>query len=105
MQIDKPVLVAERARLLARIKEIDTALASAETGAKPVQIMTFQGRIWRKTFGITTDPDRAAEKVVVYLDDQLTRPARPTDSVGWVSAEDWAYIQAHPDQFGRISLC
>jgi len=76
-------LVKEKAELLARIAEIDRALALLGNPAAPVQITTR--RNLRNTW--------LSEGVQVYANEALTVPADKYDHGGYVTAEDAARLE------------
>lgn len=104
MQIDVSALTAERAGLLARVKEIDQALETARAGGA-VQIRIFGGRAYRRYRGYSTDLGDVEGKVVVYEDENLATVTSRSNSSGWITAADWAYIQANRSEelFGEVS--
>ena len=68
-------LIAERAELLARVEQINAALALAESGTRAVEIRTHKNI--RNTAGVCVDPGNRWGFAVVYVDAALTK-ARPT---------------------------
>ena len=96
-------LLTERAKLLARVEEINRALEALKAGAtRAVRIRTH--RNVRNTAGLTTNPDSVDNRtVLVFADESLTVRGDPGDHGGYISGADWAWIKANPGGVGDIS--
>ena len=88
-------LTKERAELLARIEEINAALALLKTPCKAVEISTQ--RNLRNTYmpGIT-----------VYASEALTALANESSHEGWITAEDAAILRTeYTDELEDGYIC
>lgn len=84
-------LVEERAGLLARIEQINEALALLGNPAKPVEIGTRRN-LRNTPVGYPGSDDEWVE-VKVYSDSSLTVEASDSDHGGWITSEDAAQLK------------
>lgn len=88
-------LIARRSELLAELERVKAAIAAFADGT-PVEVSTR--RNIRNTGGITNDPSRANEMLVVFADMSLTTPASSAAQSGWVVRAAWeAFKLENPD--------
>ncbi len=105
MNVNVNDLLSERAQLLKRLEEIESALKTFQGGAaEAVGIRTHKNI--RNTAWLETDPDRVKEYggVLVYEDEELTTPADESAHEGYISGADAAWIKTNRNKVGDVTL-
>jgi hypothetical protein len=91
-------LLARKASLEAELARVNEAI-TAFGDATPVSIRTR--RNLRNTWGVTTNPDRADEALMIFATRELAVPASKSSHDGYVLRSAWEAFKAeNPDCLG-----